>query len=52
MLLNKGEQRVEKGTYWNPVDGHRVDMKVEGILPGRSLRGECSSWPRWQGCCT
>jgi hypothetical protein len=34
MLVNKGGQRVEKGTYWNPADGHRVDMKVEGILPG------------------
>ena len=34
MLVNKGGQKVGKGTYWNPSDGHRVDMLGEGILLG------------------
>ncbi len=36
MLVNKGGQKVGKGTYWNPADGHRVDIRQEGVLPGGS----------------
>ena len=36
MLVNKGGQVVKKGTYWNPSDGHRVDLKEAGELPGGS----------------
>ncbi len=36
MLVNKGGQTVKKGTYWNPSDGHRVDLKEAGVLPGSS----------------
>ena len=34
MLLYKGGRKVGKGTYWNPADGHRVDIKGIGVLPG------------------
>ncbi len=34
MLVNKGGQKVGKGTYWNPSDGQRVDLREEGVLPG------------------
>jgi hypothetical protein len=34
MLVYKGGKKVGKGTYWNPADGHRVDVKDEGVLPG------------------
>jgi hypothetical protein len=25
---------VERGMYWNPMDGRRITMSEEGILPG------------------
>jgi hypothetical protein len=34
MNLYRGGMTVSRGTYWNPVDGHQVDMKDEGSLPG------------------
>ncbi len=34
MLVNKGGQKVGKGMYWNPADGHRVDVLGHGTLPG------------------
>jgi hypothetical protein len=34
MNLYRGGTTVSRGTYWNPVDGHQVDMKDEGPLPG------------------
>ena len=34
MNLYRGGMTVSKGTYWNPVDGHQVEMKDEGSLPG------------------
>ena len=36
MLVNKGGQKVKKGTYWNPSDGHRVDLREDSVLPGTS----------------
>ena len=36
MLVNKGGQVVKKGTYWDPADGHRVDLRENGVLPGSS----------------
>ena len=33
-MMYKGGKKVDKGTYWNPADGHRVDMRGEGVLPG------------------
>jgi hypothetical protein len=38
MLMHKGGTIVEKGLYWNPVDGQRVDVQAEGILPGDESR--------------
>ncbi len=34
MLVNMGGQKAKKGMYWNPADGHRVDLSEEGLLPG------------------
>ena len=36
MLINKAGNRAEKGTYWNPSDGHRVDLTEDSVLPGAS----------------
>ena len=33
-MLNKGGHTVAAGTYWNMANGSRVDMHVEGVLPG------------------
>jgi hypothetical protein len=33
-MLNKGGNTVAAGTYWNMANGSRIDMHVEGILPG------------------
>jgi hypothetical protein len=33
MFINKGGQRVNKGTYWDLLAGHRIDIVEEGILP-------------------
>ena len=34
MVTYKGGIYVEKGLYWDPMDGHRVEMHSGGILPG------------------
>ncbi len=34
MLVNMGGQKAKKGMYWDPADGHRVDLSEEGLLPG------------------
>ncbi len=34
MITHKGGTVVEKGLYWNPLDGQRLDMRKRGILPG------------------
>lgn len=36
MVTYKGGIYVEKGLYWDPMDGHRVNMHSGGILPGDS----------------
>ena len=33
-MLNKGGHTVAAGTYWNMTNGSRIDMHVEGVLPG------------------
>ncbi len=33
-MLTKGGHKAAAGTYWNLMNGARVDMKEEGILPG------------------
>jgi type IV secretory pathway VirB6-like protein len=33
-MLSKGGHTVAAGTYWNMANGSRIDMHVEGILPG------------------
>lgn len=38
MLTTKGGMLVEKGWYWSPLDGRRVIMQEEGILPGDESR--------------
>ncbi len=34
MIMHKGGTVVAKGSYWNPVNGERVTMRMKGILPG------------------
>lgn len=34
MFINKGGQRVNEGTYWEVLTGHRIDVAEEGMLPG------------------
>jgi hypothetical protein len=34
MLINKGGQMVDSGTYWDLRIGSRIDIADEGILPG------------------
>lgn len=34
MLTHSGGHIAGKGTYWNMMDGRRVDIAHEGILPG------------------
>jgi hypothetical protein len=38
MVLNKGGTLVERGLYWDPMDGHRIAMREDGILPGNKTR--------------
>ena len=38
MLMTKGGTAVEKGLYWDPMDGQRVTMEEGGILPGDGSR--------------
>ncbi len=33
-MLTKGGQSVKAGTYWNISNGERVDMVLQGVLPG------------------
>jgi hypothetical protein len=33
-MLNKGGHTVKAGTYWNMMNGERVDMGQDGVLPG------------------
>ncbi len=33
-MLNKGGHHAAAGTYWNLASGERVEMAVEGVLPG------------------
>jgi hypothetical protein len=33
-MLNHGGNTVAAGTYWNMSNGSRIDMHVEGVLPG------------------
>jgi hypothetical protein len=33
-MLTKGGHKTAAGTYWNLMDGSRVELKEEGILPG------------------
>jgi hypothetical protein len=34
MIINKGGMLVEKGLYWSPLDGQRVSLRKDGMLPG------------------
>jgi hypothetical protein len=34
MLKHTGGQRVGSGTYWDVMNGARIDFDQEGILPG------------------
>lgn len=38
MGIYQGGMAVSRGVYWNPVDGHNVSIKKEGILPGDENR--------------
>lgn len=33
-MIYRGGMLVGKGCYWNPMDGRRIDMKEDGLLPG------------------
>jgi hypothetical protein len=33
-MLNRGGHTVKAGTYWNMVNGSRIDLADEGPLPG------------------
>jgi hypothetical protein len=33
-MLTKGGHKVAAGTYWNMMNGERVDLEREGVLPG------------------
>ena len=33
-MLTKGGQTAAAGTYWNMMNGERVDLEQEGVLPG------------------
>ncbi len=34
MIINKGGTMVERGLYWNFLDGSRTTLSEDGILPG------------------
>jgi hypothetical protein len=34
MVIYKGGIYVEKGLYWDPMDGQRINMHSGGMLPG------------------
>ena len=33
-MLTKGGQKAVAGTYWNMMNGERVDLEQAGVLPG------------------
>lgn len=33
-MVRKGGQKTEKGTYWNIMNGEKVELEQEGTLPG------------------
>jgi hypothetical protein len=33
-MLTKGGYKAEAGTYWNMMNGERVDLDQAGVLPG------------------
>ena len=35
MIMYKGGMVVEKGLYWDPVEGRRINMREDGSLPGK-----------------
>lgn len=34
MGIYLGGSAVSGGVYWNPIDGHNISIKTQGILPG------------------
>lgn len=34
MVMYKGGTVVQTGCYWNPLDGQRVNVREDGMLPG------------------
>jgi hypothetical protein len=34
MVIYRSGMAVERGLYWSPVDGQRVDVRSSGVLPG------------------
>lgn len=38
MVIYKGGMIVEKGLYWNPMDGQRITVREDGRLPGDDSR--------------
>ena len=39
MFIYNGGTAVAKGMYWSPMDGGRIDMRDNGILPGDKSSG-------------
>ena len=33
-MMTKGGQKAAAGTYWNMMNGERVDLEQAGVLPG------------------
>ena len=38
MMIDKGGTLVERGLYWSPLDGQRITMHEDGVLPGDESR--------------
>lgn len=34
MVIYRSGMAVERGLYWSPMDGQRVDVPTHGVLPG------------------
>jgi hypothetical protein len=45
MFINKGGTIVEKGLYWNPMDGRRVTLRQDGVLPGDESKSYLKTSP-------
>jgi hypothetical protein len=43
-MVRKGGHRAEKGTYWNMVNGEKVVLEEEGILPGTGTYIKAPTW--------